>query len=140
MITNDGELVLIQKTLLIRKNVKIEEKILFPFRKYILQQLSRKRKKWGRSGWIAIARHMIARHFLLKNNCSTQKLKTAQIGLTGFEQMTKKFTTAWHCRAVITQFLATVKYKSSIRAVGIFVLTSFFELSQFKQLNISQRK
>ena len=40
--------------------------------------------------------------------------------------MTKKFTTAWHCPKVVTQFLATVKYKSSIRAVGIFVSTSFF--------------
>ncbi len=61
--------------------------------------------EWGWTAWIAIARHAIARHFLLKNNFSTQKLKTARIGLTVYEQMTKKFTTAQHCRAVVTQFL-----------------------------------
>jgi hypothetical protein len=49
--------------------------------------------EWGWTAQIAIAQHAIARHFLQEINCSTQNLKTAWIGLTGFEQMTKKFTT-----------------------------------------------
>jgi hypothetical protein len=36
-----------------------------------------------------IALHTIGRHFWEEINWSTQNLKTAQIGLTGFEQMTK---------------------------------------------------
>ncbi len=36
-----------------------------------------------------IALHTIGRHFWEEINWSTKNLKTAQIGLTGFEQMTK---------------------------------------------------
>ena len=37
----------------------------------------------------AIARHAIAQHFWQEINCLTCTLKTAQIGLTGFEQTVK---------------------------------------------------
>ena len=68
--------------------------------------------EWGWTAWNLIARQSFARHFWQEINCSTQNLSTARIQLI----LAKLDSSKWpkKCRAVDTQFFATVKCKSSI--------------------------